>query len=96
MIGPDLIELLGDELGEELEAVTMSTRLGTFRGSLHRLPIRLVADVGLDVTVDGTCLALPGWLGPNVLGFNGFLERLRFAIEPASANSSARLHFGKG
>jgi hypothetical protein len=96
LIGPDLIELLGDELGEGLEAVTMSTRLGRFQGTLHRLPIRLLADEGTDITVDATCLALKMWPGPNILGFTGFLERLRFALDPAGMHTAARLHFGPG
>jgi hypothetical protein len=96
LIGPDLIELLGDELGAGLDAVTMSTRLGRFEGSLHRLPVRLIADQGSDVTIDATCLALKDWPGPNILGFTGFLERLRFALEPAEMHAAARIHFGPG
>lgn len=97
LIGPELIELLGDELGEGLEAITMSTRIGRFQGTLYRLPIRLLADRGTDVTVDATCCALKAWPGPNILGFTGFLERLRFALEPAmDVGSIARIHFGPG
>ena len=96
LIGPELIQELGDELGEAIdEPPPMSTRLGRFHGTLHRLPIQLVADMGADFTVDGTCLALPDWPGPSILGFNGFLERLRFAFEPAiDADTQARLYFG--
>jgi hypothetical protein len=96
LLGPDTIALLGEELGEALGSVTMSTRLGRFHGSLHRLPIRLIADMGSDLVVEGTCLALPEWSGPNILGFSGFLDRLRFALEPASVDSPARIHFGCG
>ena len=96
LIGSELIELLGDELGEGLEAVTMSTRLGRFQGTLHRLPIRLLADQGTDITVNATCLALKTWEGPNILGFTGFLERLRFALDPADMHATARIHFGPG
>jgi len=94
LIGPELIELLGGELGDELESVTMSSRLGRFEGTLHRLPIQLIADEGKNVLVDGTCLALPDWHGPNVLGVHGFLERLRFALEPATTGTEASIHFG--
>lgn len=97
LIGPELIELLGDELGAATGSLKMSTRLGRFPGTLHRLPIQLVAEQGSDVTVEATCLALPDWTGPTILGFNGFLERIRFALEPAaSADTPARFYFGGG
>lgn len=96
LIGAEHIELLGDELGEGLGTITMSTRLGRFPGTLHRLPIRLLADQGTDITVDATCLALKTWPGPNILGFTGFLERLRFALDPADMHTPARIHFGPG
>lgn len=94
LIGAELIELLGDELGEGFDSVRMSTRLGNFEGTFHRLPIQLIAEQGESLLVDGTCLALPGWNGPNVIGVHGFLERIRFAVEPESALSEARIHFG--
>jgi len=96
LIGSEHIELLGNELGEGLGAVMMSTRLGRFHGTLHRLPIRLLADLGTDITVDATCLALKKWTGPSVLGFSGFLERLRFALDPGDMQTPARIHFGPG
>jgi hypothetical protein len=55
-----------------------------------------MADRGTDVTIEATCLALKDWPGPNILGFSGFLERLRFALEPADVHSAARIHFGPG
>jgi hypothetical protein len=94
VIGSETIELLGDELGEGIGSLRMSTRLGSFPGMLHRLSIQLIAEQGESLTVDGTCLALPDWRGPNVLGVHGFLERLRFALEPESAHAEARIHFG--
>ena len=94
VIGSQTIALLGEELGEELGTVKVSTRLGSFPGTLHRLPIQLLADQGEPLTVEGTCLALPNWRGPNVLGAHGFLERLRIALEPDSPHAEARIHFG--
>lgn len=37
---------------------------------------------GHDLEVDGSFLVIPAWIGPMVLGFHGFLERIQFAIEP--------------
>lgn len=96
LIGPEHIELLKNELGAGLDTFRMSTRLGVFSGTLHRLPIRLLADRGSDITVDATCLALEGWPGPSVLGFSGFLERLRFALDPGDMRTPAQIHFGPG
>jgi hypothetical protein len=96
LLGPEHMELLRDELGEGLEAIRMSTRLGEFPGTLHRLPIRLLADQGTDIMVDATCLALEQWPGPSILGFSGFLERVRFALEPGDMRTPPRIHFGPG
>lgn len=96
LIGPEHRELLGDELGEGLGTLSMSTRLGTFPGTLHRLPILLLANQGMDIMVDATCLALERWPGPSILGFSGFLERVRFALEPGDMRIPPRIHFGPG
>jgi hypothetical protein len=90
-----LLELLGEEVGEPLEDVVMSTRLGRFRGTKHYLPLHLIADRGTDLTVNATCIALPDWGGPTILGFKGFLDRLRFAIDPGSRDVPASIHFGQ-
>lgn len=34
------------------------------------------------MTIEATCFTSPDWLGPNVLGWKGCLERLRFAVDP--------------
>ncbi|OQW89614.1 MAG: hypothetical protein BWK78_07640 [Thiotrichaceae bacterium IS1] len=69
---------LGIPLGNRI----LSTRLGRFEGSLHRVEILLKADWGEDLRIDGTFLFCEEWRGPTVLGFHGFLERIRLAIEP--------------
>ena len=69
----------------------LSTRLGVVLGELHRVPVMLLADEGRPLTVDATVFASAHWTGPNVLGYQGFLERLRFAVDPATR----RFHFGK-
>jgi len=59
-----------------------------YRGSLFRLPITLMADEGDDLTVEATVFvptfqADEEWVHPNFLGLDGFLHRLRFAVDPA-------------
>jgi hypothetical protein len=60
----------------------LETRFGLFEGWLARLPLRLRANVGEDLTVEATWLVVPEWPGPTVLGWRGCLERFRWAIDP--------------
>lgn len=58
------------------------TRLGTFAGHLYRVEVGLTAHWGEPLMVEGTFLFCEQWNGPTVLGLQGFLERIRFAIDP--------------
>lgn len=69
-------------LGMPVGTSTISTRLGNFEGNLYRVQVQLTADWGEPLNVDGTFLFCEGWQGPTVLGFQGFLERVRLAIDP--------------
>jgi len=69
---------------------TLSTRLGTFHGFLGRGWITLPADEGESLRVQVTMFLSPDWSGPNFLGYQGLLQRIRFAIDPASN----RFYFG--
>jgi hypothetical protein len=71
-----------NKLGSPLDQVTLHTRLGTFAGNLYRVEVTLTAQWGQPLTVDSTFLFCEEWTGPTVLGFHGFLERIRFAIDP--------------
>ena len=72
------------------DLVTLSTRLGVFRGRLHRGPITLIAETGEPLAVPATVFVTPDWPGPNFLGYQGLLQRIRFAVDPASN----RFYFG--
>lgn len=74
----------------------MSTRLGTIHGQLHRLHITLVASEGDDLEIDATLVVAPDWMGPIVLGYRGFLERLRLGLDPGTADDDQWLSFGAG
>jgi hypothetical protein len=65
-----------------LERAALSTRLGVFQGSLYRIPLRIEADEGETLSVEGTVFLSPDWDGPNFLGYQGLLQRIRFAIDP--------------
>jgi hypothetical protein len=62
--------------------VVLSTRLGVFQGTLYRGQITLPADEGESLDLDATVFVCPDWPGPNFLGYQGFLQRIRFAVDP--------------
>jgi hypothetical protein len=66
-----------------------------YAGFLHTVDIRVMATEGTDLLVDGVVFVpqlRPGedWTLPNFLGLDGFLTRIRFAVDPL-AN---RFYFG--
>jgi hypothetical protein len=97
--------IFGGELAEDLEQaaedegrdVVMHTRLGRVGSRLYRLGVVLLADDGEDLHTSASVLLSRGWEGPPVLGYRGFLERIRFAIDPGGGNSDEQwLFFGSG
>lgn len=78
----------------ELPQVSLHTRLGTISGPLDRLSIVLPVTEGRDLVVDATALLAADWTGPVVLGFHGFLERIRFGLDPGSAARPPVLYLG--
>jgi hypothetical protein len=93
IIGGDLAEMLGSRLGEPGQTMILLTRLGRIRGTLHPIEIVLVAERGESIAVSGSVLVAPGWTGPVVLGYRGFLERLRFALDPGAGSNDAWFFF---
>jgi hypothetical protein len=83
MLGQEVAERLGvlDGDGEE---VRISTRLGSIQGRLERVRTEMVADEGKSVEFDATFFVSRGWFGPTFLGYSGFLDRLRVAIDPST------------
>jgi len=86
IVGPSIAGSVG-LLGGQGQEVSLSTRLGKLNGRLERTTLILVADHGSDLEVEATIFAseqIPdGW---NFLGYNGMLDRIRFALDP-SANT---------
>ncbi len=96
ILGTDMIEDISAQIGGAIRAVKISTRYGSVTGNLHRVPILLIADRGKDVLIDSTCAVIPDWPGPSILGWNGTLERLNFAIHPgADASDEPTIYFGQ-
>lgn len=60
----------------------ISTRFGTFQGSLERCRVTFPCENGEPIAVDATFFVSSEWPGPNVIGWKGCLERVRFGLDP--------------
>ena len=69
----------------------LATRLGDYVGDLCRAPVTLLADEGDSLTIESTVFLCRDWPGPNFIGYNGLLERIRFAVDL----SSNTFYFGR-
>jgi hypothetical protein len=66
-----------------LQPKSLTVRGFKLDGVLIRLPITLCAEIGHDVTIEGTVFVPDDELDiPNFIGLDGFLCRIRFAIDP--------------
>jgi hypothetical protein len=97
VIDTDTAEILGDQLGPPMRAPNLRSWRGDFRGNLHNLKITLIAQqgCGVDFSLDGTVFVADGWNGPIVLGFHGFLERVRIALDPGLTHGQELFFFGE-
>lgn len=85
IFGGDIADLLFGRADDEEREITLTSRLGPVRGRLHRVTVSLIADEGSDLVVSSSVLLASEWRGPPVLGYSGFLERFRVAIDPGDA-----------
>jgi hypothetical protein len=92
MLAAELAEELGLFEAERLGTVRISTRAGSIEGHLVRTGLVLEAQAGASLEVDATVWASRKWAGPNFIGYSGFLERLRFAVDPSAGRN--HFHFG--
>ncbi len=51
-------------------------------GALYRVPVKLLADEGEPLQMEATVFLSPDWQGPNFIGYEGLLQRIRFAVDP--------------
>jgi hypothetical protein len=59
-----------------------------YEGQLYRINYQLIAEIGESVDIEATVFvpqlrAGESWPHPNFIGLDGFLNRLRIAIDPA-------------
>ncbi len=90
VLDPALLEELGYNV-ERLQPTRrpLNIRGIAYSGWLYRVPIRLDATLGHWLEIEATVFApnlLPGdtWAYPNFIGLEGFLSRIRFAVDPAA------------
>lgn len=85
---PQIALLAGFNRAYALARMRMLIRGMQLEGSLTRLSIKLLAREGDDLTVDATVFVpdVEEYWGsfPSFIGLTGFLERLRFAVDPST------------
>jgi hypothetical protein len=65
-----------------LGQTVLSTRMGMIQGALYREMLRIPADEGEPLDVEASIFLSPDWRGPNFIGYQGLLQRIRFAVDP--------------
>ena len=88
VLNAELTETLG--LGADGPDAHLQTAAGRMKGTLERFPIVLAAQQGQSLEIDATLFVCSEWRRGNFLGYSGLLERLRFAVDPATR----RFYFG--
>jgi len=74
------------------QKISLITPRGRFTGTIQRIPIRLRATQGASLDIDASIYVTEDdWHFGNFLGYTGFLERFRSAIDP----STYTFYFGK-
>lgn len=86
ILDPTIAKTIGFSSELAIDRISMLVRGKKLEGSLIRLNITLVADRGQDLTVDATTFVPDSEFAwdnfPCFIGLSGFLERIRFAIDP--------------
>lgn len=82
ILQPDVAAQVEDHLTDRLTPAGLHTAHGTIRGELYRHRITLLAQRGESLEIDATIFVSSDWRGPNILGYTGALDRIRFAIDP--------------
>ncbi|MCE7873640.1 hypothetical protein DYH09_25150 [bacterium CPR1] len=90
VLEPEVSEALGLSQAQGLGKITLSTRVGQVAGTLHNIPVTIVAEQGQQLEVDAVFFAPENWPHCSFIGYRGFLEKIRFAVD-AQEN---RFYFG--
>ena len=82
ILDPDLARSAERHLESLPDIASLDTRLGRFTGRLYRGTTSVLAEEGEALAVDTTFFLAQDWTGGNFIGYQGFLERFRFAVDP--------------
>jgi hypothetical protein len=99
-LDPSFALALGIEPWQGFEKHKLGIRDTTFSGVLHRLSLKFIASEGQSSVIEATAFIPNGehqeeWQRmdlPNFLGFQGCMDRVRFAIDP----EKVLFYFGTG
>jgi len=80
MLEVELAQTLG-VLDGDGEPARVRTPSGIVHGRLERIPLVLVADEGESLDVETTFLVSRDWTGKTFLGYTGFIDKLRIALD---------------
>lgn len=80
---PTVGDFVRESFDQVSDEVRLSTRIGTFGGALYRGPLFVPALEGEPLDVEATVFVSSDWPpGMNFLGYEGLLQRIRFAVDP--------------
>jgi hypothetical protein len=87
LLDPQLAAAVGIERADSLGHEHIRIRGFVQRGTVHRLPVTLLATAGESLTFEATAFVpelddSDVWPLPSYLGWQGCLERIRFAVDP--------------
>jgi hypothetical protein len=87
IIDPALADAIGLRHDTAIHGECIAIRGCACSGAVHRLPVTVIAAAGEALTFEATAFVpslAPGeaWVLPSFLGWQGCLERIRFAIDP--------------
>lgn len=83
MFHVDLAVELGLDQADGTEAPRLETWAGPQSGRLVKCPLTLCADRGPNLELNATVYYSPDWRGRNIIGYQGLLQAVRFAVDPA-------------
>ena len=81
---PEVLAAIRERLTDSFDRTSLMTARGRIHGELYRHQLALISITGEDLDVDATVFVSPEWDGPSVFGYTGMLERIRFAVDPAT------------
>ncbi len=87
VVNPDRAELLQD-YSTEYRDLRIHIRGTAFRGDIWRIPVEMVAHEGQSIRFEASVFIpnlrpdFDSWSLPEFIGLQGFLDRIRFAVDP--------------